>query len=62
MLTSDLGASSAAASPRWRVVAPNNRKYTAWLGGEALAALDGFDAALLWRDEWEEHGDALGRD
>jgi actin-related protein len=39
-------------------VAPSNRRYTAWIGGSTLAQLDGFDAALLWKDEWEEQGDS----
>ena len=44
---------------RYRQVAPTNRRYTTWIGGSNLAQLDGFDAALLWAEDWAEHGESI---
>ena len=41
------------------VIAPRNRKYTAWLGGASLAQMDDFgDRVLVSADEYDERGAA----
>lgn len=43
-----------------RVLAPGNRKFSAWVGGSRLTELPQFDDSLMWREDWEEFGlDAL---
>jgi actin-related protein len=45
--------------PKVNVIAPRNRKYTAWLGGASLAQMDDFgDRILVSADEYDERGAA----
>ena len=45
--------------PKVDVIAPRNRKYTAWLGGASLAQMDDFgDRILVSADEYDERGAA----
>lgn len=45
--------------PKVNVIAPRNRKYTAWLGGACLAQMDDFgDRILISADEYDERGAA----
>jgi actin len=51
--------SAASDVPKVNVIAPRNRKYTAWLGGASLAQMDDFgDRILVSADEYDERGAA----
>lgn len=49
-------AHSASDLPKVKIRAPQNRKYTAWLGGASLAQID--SAPFVTADDWDEHGPA----
>ena len=46
--------------PKVKIIAPRNRKYTAWLGGANLAQMDGFEdrtnGPLVSADDYDERG------
>lgn len=39
-----------------KVLAPKERKFSVWIGGSILGALDSFRVLMLTRDEYYEHG------
>ena len=42
-----------------KVVAPPERKYSAWIGGSILSALSTFQQMWITKDEYEEHGPSI---
>ena len=44
---------------RVRVIAPPERKYSAWIGGSLLASLSTFQQSWITRQEYEEVGPAV---
>nr|CAD2161643.1 unnamed protein product [Meloidogyne enterolobii] len=41
------------------IIAPPDRKYTAWIGGSVLASLSTFQNMKIFKDEYEESGPAI---
>ncbi len=39
-----------------KVICPNDRKYSVWLGGSILSSLSTFDNSWIRKHEYEEHG------
>jgi len=42
-----------------KVVAPNTRNYSAWIGGSVLSIMSTFNENWIKRSEYEEHGAAI---
>ena len=42
-----------------KVIAPPERKYTAWIGASVLAALDAFKPMWITKDEYDEVGPSI---
>lgn len=42
-----------------RIVAPPERKYSAWIGGSILSSLSTFHSSWTTREQYEEHGPSL---
>mmetsp|Transcript_60327 Transcript_60327/g.99561 ORF Transcript_60327/g.99561 Transcript_60327/m.99561 type:complete len:154 (-) Transcript_60327:36-497(-) len=47
------------ASYKCNVVAPPERKYSAWLGGSILASLSSFDERWITKEEYDETGPSI---
>jgi len=52
---SDLASSSIGA----KVIAPENRQYSAWIGGSVLASLSTFKQMCISKQEYEESGASI---
>jgi len=42
-----------------KVAAPNERKYTGWIGGSIIASLSTFQVMWITKSEYDEHGAAI---
>jgi actin-related protein len=42
-----------------KVVAPPERKYSAWIGGTQMASMDAFQSRWLTKQEYDEHGPSI---
>lgn len=49
----------APASVRVKVVAPEDRRYSVWMGGSVLASLSTFKDMWISVEEYEEYGPAI---
>jgi actin len=49
----------APAKMKIKVVAPPERKYSAWIGGSILASLPSFDVIKISKEEYEENGASI---
>ncbi len=61
-VTSELsldGDAVASAAPSVKVVSPDNRQYSAWVGGAVVASLPDFDVRCISKEEYDEHGPVL---
>merc|ERR1712129_512946 len=41
------------------VIAPSDRKYSAWIGGSVLASLDTFSEKWIAKEEYDENGPSI---
>jgi actin beta/gamma 1 len=46
----------APSSAKVKVIAPNERRYSAWIGGSVLSSLATFENMWIQRSEYEESG------
>jgi len=49
----------APSNTRVKVSAPNERKYTGWIGGSIIASLSTFQVMWITKSEYDEHGAAI---
>jgi len=57
-LTKDISA-MAPSSVKVKVIAPNERKYSVWIGGSVLSTLATFQTMWVTRQEYEECGPSV---
>ena len=49
----------APASMRVNIIAPDERKYSVWIGGSILASLTSFQEMWIYREEYDESGPSI---
>ncbi len=47
------------ASMEFKVIAPPERKYSAWIGGSILSSLSTFDSVWITKEDYEENGPGI---